>query len=184
MPNEDRKLNRRSMRLKEYDYTQSGAYFLTLCAYNRKCLFGEIIDSQIILTELGKIVKEEWERSPSVRSGIVHDEFIIMPNHIHGIVFIENPDHKGVGATGRSPLQITARGPQKLSLGAFVSNFKASVTLRFKKISLSKNLLVWQRNYYEHVIRNDIDLEEIREYIQTNSSKWLEDENHPARMKK
>ena len=184
MPKENRTSIRRSIRLKGYDYTQTGGYFVTICTNKRGCLFGEIIDSQVILNEPGKIVKEEWERSSSIRREIILDEFIVMPNHFHGIIFIENHRNQGVGATGRSPLQKMARGPQKSSLGSFVANYKAAVTIRCRAISHSDNLLIWHRNYYEHVIRNETDLEEIREYIQNNPLKWLEDENHPSKMGK
>ena len=97
---------RRSIRLRDYDYSQAGAYFVTICAYNRTCLFGEIADGEMRLNPIGEIVVEEWTKSERVRSEIELDEWIVMPNHLHGIVWItHNSDNRNVGATGRSPLR-------------------------------------------------------------------------------
>jgi putative transposase len=131
--------HRRSIRLKDCDYTRMGAYFVTLCTQGRVCLFGEIVAGEMRLNEYGEIVQKEWFRSAEIRREIVlfSDEFVVMPNHIHGIVrIVESPDaHVGatgptvgatdatVGATGRSPLP----GPAKRSLASFVAGFKSAV---------------------------------------------------------
>jgi hypothetical protein len=97
------KHSRRSIRLKDYDYSQQGAYFVTICAKSRRCLFGEIIDGEIRLNEIGVIIRDQWVRSAEVRKEIHIDEFVIMPNHLHGIIVIEdNP----VGATGGRPFAL------------------------------------------------------------------------------
>ncbi len=106
------KHHRRSIRLKGYDYSSAGAYFITICAYQRACLFGEIVDGMMQLNEFGQIVADEWLKSSEIRREIALDEWVVMPNHIHGIVFIQpveshNPvgvNDNGVGANGRSPL--------------------------------------------------------------------------------
>ena len=179
---ESKEPHRRSIRLKEYDYGHPGAYFVTVCTHRRKCLFGEIGQGKIVLKEMGKIVEKEYMISSKIRREIGLDAFVIMPNHIHGIVTI--CDHHPVGATGRSPLHSKHRTLPPKSLGSFVAGFKSSVTQRINEIRGTPGQPVWQRNYYEHVIRNEIDLQEIREYIQDNPLKWLEDENHPANIEK
>jgi REP element-mobilizing transposase RayT len=178
----DEKLNRRSIRIKGYDYSQSGGYFVTICTKNRQTLLGRINEGKTELSPFGEIAKKEWILSSTIRREILLDEFIIMQNHVHGIIFIRNIENMPVGATGRSPLQKNSSGPQKRSLASFVAGFKSAVTIKIRKLAANPNFSLWQRNYYEHVIRNEIDLEEVREYIQTNPLKWLEDENHPANI--
>ena len=168
---------RRSIRLKDYDYSQSGAYFITISTYNKECLFGEIVDSQTHLNKFGWVISEEWLRSIKLRQEIELDEFVIMPNHIHGIVIIIESN---VGATGRSPL---LKGPKPKSIGAFVAGFKSAVTKRINSIRGTPGMPVWQRNYYEHIIRNERDLDEIRQYIINNPLKWELDTENPKNIK-
>ena len=119
---------RRSIRLKNYDYTNPGAYFITICTYHRECIFGEIVDEEILLNDVGFIVNEEWKRSVEIRKEIKLDEFVVMPNHIHGIVHILK---SGVGATSRSPLP---RGSKPRSLGSFIGGYKSAVTKRVNEM--------------------------------------------------
>jgi len=133
--------NRQSIRLHGYDYSRKGAYFITICAKNRQCLFGKITNDKMVLNKYGKIVQDEWMESSRIRKEIKLDYFIVMTNHIHGIIFItnQNPSSRStetndVGATGRSPLP---RGPKPKSLGSFVAGFKSIITKRineFRKI--------------------------------------------------
>jgi REP element-mobilizing transposase RayT len=174
---------RKAIRLKGYDYSQAGGYFVTIVARGRECLFGEIVGREMRLNPLGEIVNEEWLRSTEIRREIALDAFVVMPNHIHGIVFIhDNP----VGATGRSPLlppydtSHYPHGPAPKSLGAFVAGFKSSVTKRINLLYNAPGAPVWQRNYYEHIIRDQPDYERIANYIATNPSNWAEDEENPA----
>jgi len=109
------KHHRRSLRLKEYDYGQPGGYFVTLVAHNRQCIFAEFVNGDVALNEFGQIVTDEWNQSAVIRQEIQLDAFVVMPNHIHGIVIITN---RGVGATGRSPLR---PGPHKRSLSALLA---------------------------------------------------------------
>jgi putative transposase len=180
--NKNEKPNRRSIRLKDSDYSQAGAYYITICTHKRECLFGQIDEGKMERNQFGEIAEEEWFFSSTIRREIILDEFIVMPNHIYGIVFFRDIGNKAVGATGRSPLQKTSPGPSKCSLSSFFAGYKSVITIRIRKLLKDPHFQVWQRNYYEHIIRNEIDLEETREYIQTNPVKWLEDENHPAHM--
>ncbi|CAG0964143.1 hypothetical protein ANAEL_00803 [Anaerolineales bacterium] len=174
----DTATGRHSIRLQGYDYTQPGAYFVTLVTFQRNILFGEIIDGEVILSRKGEIVREEWFASVDIRKEIrLHpEEFVVMPNHVHGIVWIEYDDAHGVGADGlvgvNSPMgedgiHVRADGRPPLrqppttrmkprSLGSFISGFKSSVTKRIHD-ELNESG-IWQRNYYERVIRNEKNL--------------------------
>ncbi len=161
---------RRSIRLKGYDYSQSGGYFVTICTRNRECLFGEIVDGNIRLNDLGRGVAKCWQWLAEQYPYIQLDEWLVMPNHFHGILLIMNERRGG---------SRTAPTKQK-PLGRLIGAFKTVSTKQINEYRDTPHAPVWQRNYYEHVIRNEIDLEEIREYIKNNPIKWLEDKNHPA----
>ncbi|MBM3151317.1 MAG: hypothetical protein FJZ96_03790 [Chloroflexi bacterium] len=163
---------RRSIRLRGYDYSAAGGYFVTVVAFRRECLFGEIVDGEMRLNALGRIVREEWFRSAQIRKEIrvEEDEFIVMPNHIHGIIWICDVGADGVrpdsGKQIIKPTGFNTRGaslaplqrPPK-SLGSFIAGFKASVTSRAGRELNTAN--IWQRNYYEHIIRVQKDYERI-----------------------
>ena len=119
------------------------------------------MESKIELNEYGRILAEEWERSKDIRQEVELDAFVAMPNHIHGIVMVTID----VGATGRSPFP---SGPSKRSLGAFVGGFKSAVTTRINQLRGTPGVRIWQRNYYEHMIRDEESLNRIREYIADN----------------
>jgi putative transposase len=160
--------HRRSIRLQGYDYSQTGIYFVTICTHQRQCLFGEIRNVKMILNQIGKIVSQEWLKSAEIRQEIALDEWIIMPNHLHGIVGIDNK----LGAS-LAPLQGDKRKPRSLS--SFIGGFKSSVTKRIKPICDHSNPVIWQRNYYESIVRDENQLNQIREYIINNPQKWDED---------
>jgi REP element-mobilizing transposase RayT len=175
--------HRRSIRLSGYDYAQAGAYFVTLCTHQRECLFGEVVDGEMRLNAFGCVVEEEWFASARIRQEIELDAFVVVPNHIHGIVWI------AVGATGRSPVQTSykssmqhrPRGPAPRSLGAFVAGYKSAVTKRINALRNTPSAPVWQRDYHEHVIRNETALDAMRTYIVNNPSRWDVDRyNHQA----
>jgi REP element-mobilizing transposase RayT len=183
------KHHRRSIRLRGYDYARPGAYFVTICTRERECLFGDAANGAMNLNEYGKIAYEEWIRSATIRHEIRLDEFIVMPNHLHGIVILtDGRGSHSVGATGRSPLQPAHEpqtfrpGPPKNSLGSFIAGFKSATTQRINRIRGTPGMSLWQRNYYEHVIRNEDELNQIRTYISENPLKWELDENHPNRL--
>jgi len=170
--------NRCSLRLKHYDYTEAGVYFVTACSRNRECLFGNIVGATgrspaLQLNAYGNIVRDEWVKSAVIRNEITLDEFVVMPNHIHGIIFI-------IRATGRSPLHDTIKpGPQSRSLGAFMAGFKSSTSKQINIMRTTPGIPIWQRNYYEHVIRTDDELNRTREYIINNPMQWELDEENP-----
>ena len=167
---------RKPNRLKNHDYSQDGYYyFVTVCTAGRAQTFGHIENGHMALNEFGRIVRDEWTRSIEIRQEIELDEFVIMPNHMHGIVFIRGGVLNAVGATGRSPLQRQTGGPAKRSLGAFVAGFKSSVTKRINDLRQSPGQPVWQRNYHDHIIRANEALERIREYIIHNPNQWDRD---------
>ena len=162
--------HRRSIRLKGYDYSQAGGYYLTIVTQNRECLFGEILDGKIILNKYGLIVKTIWNDLPNHYNHIKLDEYVIMPNHIHGIVII-NDD---VGAGFKPAPTIKRHG-----LPEIVRGFKTFSSRRINQYRNTPGQKLWQRNYYEHIIRNDDELNRIREYIINNLLKWETDRNHP-----
>jgi REP element-mobilizing transposase RayT len=170
-------LHRRSIRLQEYDYAQAGGYFVTICTHAHKCVFGEIRASKMVLNDIGRIVDDEWRRSSDVRAEIMLDAFVIMPNHLHGIVFI---NEHAKGSRGNLPPR-TLRGTGNRSLSSFVSGFKAATTRRASAIR--SGVPLWQRNYYEHVVRDEQDLERIRQYVADNPARWGEDGYHPSRFR-
>ena len=167
--------------MKDYDYSQAGAYFITICTYNKECLFGDVVDGEMVLNEYGKVVEREWLRTTEIRHNVELDEFIVMPNHMHGIVATVESH---VGATcwspkgeGTSPLP---KGPASASIGAIIAGFKSATTRRINELRGTPRKPVWQRNYYEHVIRNEDDLNEIREYVVNNALKWDLDSENPG----
>ena len=184
MPVEEIKPRRKSIRLQEYDYSQAGGYFVTICTQDRDCLFGEIVDGTMILNEMGKIVESEWIKSPEIRSEIELDVFQIMPNHFHTVLFIMglNDDDPVVGATGRSPLQSNPNppnGPRPKSLSSLMAGFKSAVTTNINLFRGTPGAKLWQRNYYDRIIRDDDELNRIREYIIYNPKKWDVDKDNP-----
>ena len=183
--------NRRSIRLKGYDYSQPGAYFITLVTQGRECLFGDVVNGEMQLNAAGQIVLEEWMRTPSMRPEMDIDEFVVMPNHIHGIIIIcENNGipavgAHGIGAHGGAPLhnhtpqqpQPTHRKPR--SLGSFIAGYKSIVTRRVNAQFGTPGVPLWQRNFYERIIRNEKEWDRARLYIINNPLNWELDNENP-----
>jgi len=171
------KYHRKSIRLKGYDYTKAGAYYVTIVAYQRECLFGEIMNGEMLLNEFGNIANECWCSIPEHFPHVELGAYVVMPNHIHGIIVINDPVYP-VGATHASPLRDTSKphGPIPGSLGAIVGSFKSAVTRRIR--GESDIYGVWQRNYFEHIIRNDVDFQRITEYIKFNPKNWDNDDEN------
>jgi putative transposase len=172
MAHDSGKHKRRSIRLKDYDYSQSGAYFITICTYNKACLFGEIKDGKIELTKVGEIASKYLVEIPEHFAGMQMYEFVVMPNHIHAVVMI-NP----VGVQNFEPLQHRYQHTISKSIGSIIRAYKSTVS-HWCKVN-GHDYFRWQRNYYEHVIRNEDDLNEIREYIVNNPLKWDLDTENP-----
>ncbi len=181
--------HRQSIRLKDYDYSQNGVYFVTICTYKKQCLFGDITNSKMELSEIGAIAGKCWNEIPNHFPNVLLDYSVVMPNHIHGIVNIVGAKHSQVEGllyslalnVNASPLQPC--GTDKGSLGAIIQNFKSVTTRKVNRMLGQRNIPLWLRNYYEHIIRNDDDLNEIREYIINNPLKWDLDKENPINIK-
>jgi REP element-mobilizing transposase RayT len=169
--------NRRSPRLKDFDYAADGAYFLTVCTANRENIFGEIQDDKMVLSHLGKIAEKYWQEIPNHFSNTYLDEFIVMPNHIHGIIWIENPSiNTLVGNADLRSLQINQKKDRtKMAIPKIIHGFKSSVT-RIIRRQNSSIYSVWQKSFFDRVIRDEAELNRIRNYICQNPESWEDDE--------
>ena len=191
---------RRAMRLRDHDYSQPGAYFVTICVQHRKCLFGTITDGKMRLNKRGRIVVECWNRIPQHFPSIELGESVIMPNHFHGII------SWGIGGTRDPQPLVGARSPRppeninnrrdevsssvdtnparrgevpSPALSKIVAYFKYQSTKHINQHHNTPRTRIWQRNYYDHVIRDDTDLQRLCQYIQDNPMKWVLDQLHP-----
>jgi len=171
--------HRRSIRLQTYDYASAGAYFVTICAYQSEYLFGEIRGGEMRVNEIGRIVRDVWDGLPSRFPAIETDEFVVMPNHIHGIIWIRGVGAPLVGALGgmsteRGGMSTERAGtrPAPTSVGNVIGAFKSISTVEYiryqKRISPAWIPRLWQRNYYERIIRSESELYAVRRYIRDN----------------
>jgi REP element-mobilizing transposase RayT len=177
MESNQKRPNRRSTRLKEYDYSQPGGYFITICTKDRHCLFGEIYDDRIVLNHFANIVSQSWAELPDHYANVELDVFVIMPNHIHGIIFLND-----VGA-GLKPAPTDAPADKPHALPEIIRAFKTFSSRQINELRKTSGISVWQRNYYDHVIRRDESLAKIREYIETNPLRWALDQENPLNRK-
>jgi REP element-mobilizing transposase RayT len=159
LPNDPR---RHSLRLPGYDYSQAGAYFITACTQHRVMRFGEVINCDVRLNDMGTIVQQTWDDLPTHYQGIELDAFIVMPNHVHGIIILADQSER------RHPISEIVRG------------FKTFSARGVNKCAGSRSVL-WQRGYYEHVIRNEKALDRIRAYVANNPSRWADDPENISR---
>lgn len=171
------KHHRRSIRLKGYDYSQSGAYFITICSWQKECLFGKVVNGQMELSRYGEIVQFNWENLPQRYLGLELDAFVVMPNHVHGIVVLRDGGWAGLG--NQLVKCGTACETRPYGLGEIVRGFKTFSARRINHVRKMAGVPVWHRNYWEHIIRNDVALENIRAYIHNNPRAWSIDELHP-----
>ncbi len=169
--------HRKSIRLKEYDYKKEGKYYITICTINRECLLGDISDGKMILNEYGNIVLKSWKWLSEQYSYITLDETVIMPNHLHGIIIITNL------CRGGSRTAPTGEDIKYKPLGRLIGAFKTVSTKNINQIRNMPEIPFWQRNYYERIIRDEKDLNKIREYIKNNPLKWELDEENLNRKK-
>ena len=219
-----------SIRLKGYDYSQPGAYFVTICSYNRIPIFGHVVDGEMHLNEYGKVVDEFWDNVALHFPNVEIDVSVVMPNHVHAVIVIKDTGEgtsplqknrptlgqkdagegtsplqknrstlgqkdKGEGTSplqgnrpvlgqrdkgeGTSPLQ-----KNKPTLGQIVAYYKYQTIKLIKQMGVRHDKPVWQKDYYDHIIRNEDDLNEVRQYVLYNSSKWEMDKNNPVNIKK
>jgi REP element-mobilizing transposase RayT len=184
------KHQRRSIRLPEYDYSQPGAYYVTIVAWQRDCLFGEVMEGEMRLTKFGLVAKQQWEKLPRRFPNIELGAFVIMPNHMHGIIVIIN----GRGTAGnrndhdrelsrRAPTREQFQKPVKGSVPTIIRSYKSAVAYRINLMRGTEDIPVWQRNYYEHIIRNEQDLQNKTDYIEANPKLWYEDDENPENIK-
>jgi putative transposase len=208
--------HRRSIRLKGYDYSQAGFYFITLVAHDRVHRFGEIKDEEMLLNKYGAIAGAEWEKTETIREDVKVDALVVMPNHVHGIIQIVKPagaviaddepskttSHlvrargdlvsEGAPSVVRANCNSPQRRPQLLkntqlqspsqTIGAIIRGYKGAVTKRIHDMTKRYDESTWQRNYYEHIIRDESDYERIFEYILNNPAKWEHDKYYSANL--
>jgi putative transposase len=203
--------HRRSIRLPGYDYGQAGLYFITICAWQRQCIFGTIEDGEMHLNPVGEIARDEWLRTAKIRPNIDIAEFVVMPNHVHGIIAIgddpgvaDGGGTRGRGTMHRAPThrnptagrahtdddgdindrvddgaphpRIEKFGkPTSNTIPTIVRGYKAAVTTQVNILRNSPQCPVWQRNYYEHIVRSEADYLRIAAYILNNPRQWQED---------
>ena len=155
--------NRHSIRLQGYDYSLAGAYFLTLCTQGHSCLFGKIVAGQMILNDIGMAVADCWSQIPAHFPDAELDAWVVMPNHVHGIVVITSAAAPQIAPSTRPA------GTSK-TIGSVVRGVKIGVTKWCRQRSITAT--VWQRNYWEHIVRSEAELERIRRYVVDNPSRW------------
>jgi putative transposase len=175
-------MKRKSLRLPNFDYSTAGWYYVTICTYNKKNWFGKIVKGKMRLNIIGKYVQRCWEDIPNHISKVDLDCFVNMPNHLHGIIILNNQS-RGVqlnAPTKRSNI-FGQMSPKSNSLSTIIRTFKAAVKTWCNNNKYSD--FRWQRNYYEHIIRNYKDLENIRKYILYHPLKWEIDEENPYNIK-
>jgi putative transposase len=179
------KHHRRSIRLKEYDYASRGAYFVTICVQNRECVLGDVMDGHMVLNDTGQIADQFWPAVADHFADIGIDVWVTMPNHVHAVIVIgrgavsaptvATPNDKEMGGEkgGETPpLQSPVLGP-------IVAYFKYQTTKSINQMRDAPGARFWQRNYWEHIIRNETELDTIRQYVETNPMRWTNDQLHP-----
>lgn len=204
MPNDSDARHRRSIRLSGYDYSLAGWYFVTIVTQGRACLFGSVVSGEMMLNDIGHLIELYWNNIPAHSPNVRLDAFVIMPNHIHGIIIITNPNNVGAGLvpargdpgattrvapTGGVPTGGASTGnvPKSVAptLGDIVGAFKSVTTVEYIRgvqqgLWMSFHKRLWQRNYYERIIRSERGLTAVRQYIHDNPTNWESDAERPA----
>jgi REP element-mobilizing transposase RayT len=170
--------HRRSIRLKGYDYSQNSAYFVTICAQNRECLFGHIENGEMRLGEYGEIVKNCWDDLPNHYANVELGNFVVMPNHLHCIIILQTAANVGDAANVGAGLKPAPTIGQTHGLSEIVRALKTFSARKINKIRNVPGVPVWQRNYHEHIIRNEIEFHNITQYIINNPINWNNDEEN------
>jgi REP-associated tyrosine transposase len=171
---------RHSLRLQDYDYSQEGAYFMTICTHKKVAILSVIVNGATRLNRFGNVVNKCWLAIPYRFPNVEIDTFIVMPNHFHGILVIHDCSRGEV--TSPIPKGAETAPLRRYTLGQIIAYFKYQTTKFINQICHTPGNRIWQRNYYEHVIRNENDLNDIRQYILDNPVKWGMEENNPARQ--
>ena len=152
---------RKNLRLSGFDYTQPGMYFVTICTWDRRCCFGDVIDGRMVHSPLGEMISDMWRRTPQRHDAVSSDEFVVMPNHLHGLLLF---------------------GTSAPSLSSVVGAFKSLTMMAARKEGLLAPGKLWQRGFYDHVVRDEEALSGVREYIQNNPLKWHLDRENPGNI--
>ena len=186
--------HRRSIRLRNHDYSWPGAYYVTICAFDKACVFGHVVGHQMHEHECGHVVREQWFESAWKRKEIELDAFMVMPNHMHGLLWILGPrgEHVLMKSGFVLPLERMPKAPPRSqavspamrprSLASWAAGFKSAVTSRVRKVWNRPEAAVWQEDYFERIVRDEEELNRIREYILTNPLRWGSDRYNPARV--
>jgi REP element-mobilizing transposase RayT len=161
-----------STRLQNWDYAQAAVYFITICTANRDHFFGMVKNNEMVYSDIGAIVAQEWVKTPEIRPDMNLElgEFMVMPNHFHGVIFIGNNQFNGNDNIYKNEF-----GPQSKNLSSIIRGFKSAVTVQAKKINPNFG---WQARFHDHIIRNPKSYDTISQYIIDNPKKWGEDEFH------
>jgi REP element-mobilizing transposase RayT len=175
------KHHRHSIRLPQYDYRQSGVYFVTICTHERECVLGEVLDGAIRLNDWGNIADRVWAEVKGHFHGVAIDRHVVMPNHVHANIVILYDPLRGdrvsapAGQGGETP-------PLRPTLGQIVAYYKYQTARTINLMRGMPGAKFWQRNYWEHVVRNEEEMNRIQEYIVTNPVRWSDDQLHPAAL--
>lgn len=199
--------NRTSPRHSDFDYRTHAAYFVAVCAHDRRCLFGTVQRGRMYLNETGLIVSEEWQKSETMREEVILGVFVVMPNHLHGIVCLVPPDVDDVSprgydlTVGSSPLSTEnatddnvgttrrslhsqdkerPKGPPAQSLSAILAGFKSAATKRINQHRGTPGAPLWQSRYHDRILRNEQEWRACRQYVEQNPARWHRHRKPPA----
>jgi len=180
-------ITRKRIRLPNYDYSQQNCYYLTICTENRQEIFGVIEDNQMILNNIGKVVSVWWGKTFEKYNNIAIDEYIIMPNHIHGIINVvgagsPRPDKISLNVNNQND-DSNGHGNRAPTIGNIIAYFKYQTTKQINQLENKSGRKIWQRNYYDQVIRNEKSLGQIRKYIINNPTNWSDDAENACNNK-
>ena len=175
---------RHSTRLAGYDYSTAGFYFVTICVQNHECLLGEIVEGRVVLNDGGRMVDHWWKELPQRFLNVTLDTFVVMPNHFHGIIILQPTVGAPLAAPSYRQNKITDQGaassaPTDKTLGDAIRAFKSISAIGVNRIIDRSGQPLWQRNYYERIIRNEEELLKTRQYIHDNPLQWEFDDENP-----
>lgn len=176
-------INRKSIRIREYDYSKDGLYFITICTNKRSCLFGKVENDIIMLNDAGRMIDDEWKNIPILFPNVQLHDYVIMPNHFHSIIHITNPVESANVPNFNGQPQGIAPTAAPVSIGRLVGAFKSITTVRYiegiRQHGWTKfNNRLWQHNYWERVIRRDKTYLYLAQYIKNNPAVWTKDKLH------
>jgi REP element-mobilizing transposase RayT len=155
----------------------AGAYFVTVCTKDKECFLGDIVDGTMRVSRAGAIIQDVWDELPKHYADTCLDSFVAMPNHIHGIIVLPDTSVVGAGLALPGGKGAASSAP---TLGNVIRTFKSISAIRVNRLLTRTGQPLWQRNYYEHIIRNEAGLDRIREYIINNPQNWMLDQENPA----